>query len=126
MISRLYECEIAFNHCARFCTFRLEWRRRDVHHILARAGLRRGLCPAAEGGIALVIAIGNLGGFLGPYMIGALKEQTGGYAASMAALAFAMLLSAVIVLTVGRAMTPRPSLGQTRGSHKGQESPNWA
>ena len=44
-------------------------------------------------------------------MIGALKEQTGGYAASMAALAFAMLLSAVIVLTVGRAMTPRPMLG---------------
>jgi MFS transporter, ACS family, tartrate transporter len=65
---------------------------------------------AAAGGIALVVAIGNLGGFLGPYMIGALKEKTGSYAASMAALAVAMLLSAVIVLTVGRALAPRPAI----------------
>src|SRR5260370_38273105 len=35
---------------------------------------------AAAGGIALVNAIGIIGGFLGPYVIGVLKEQTGGYA----------------------------------------------
>jgi ACS family tartrate transporter-like MFS transporter len=60
---------------------------------------------AAAGGIALVIAIANLGGFLGPYFIGVVKEQTGGYAASMAALALAVVAAAAIALALGGAMT---------------------
>ena len=63
---------------------------------------------AAAGGIALVNAIGVLGGFLGPYVIGVLKEQTGGYASAMAMLASVLVLSALIVLALGRAMAPRP------------------
>ena len=63
---------------------------------------------AAAGGIALVNAIGVLGGFLGPYVIGVLKEQTGGYASAMAMLAMVLVLSAVTVLVLGRAMAPRP------------------
>jgi ACS family tartrate transporter-like MFS transporter len=62
---------------------------------------------AAAGGIALVNAIGVLGGFLGPYIIGVLKEQTGGYASAMALLAMVLVLSAVTVLALGRAMAPR-------------------
>jgi MFS transporter, ACS family, tartrate transporter len=67
--------------------------------------------PAAAGGIALINAIGAIGGFLGPTLIGVLKEQTGGYAASMVVLAVLLLLSVAIVLALGRAMAPRPMLG---------------
>ena len=64
--------------------------------------------PAAAGGIALASTIGTgLGGFLGPTLIGVLRQQSGGYASGMAALALGQLLAAVIVLALGRAMAPR-------------------
>ena len=34
---------------------------------------------AAAGGIALINAVGNLGGFLGPYMMGSIKDATGSF-----------------------------------------------
>src|SRR5437868_4391524 len=37
---------------------------------------------AAAGGIALIVSIGQLGGFVGSTVIGVLKEQTGDYAAA--------------------------------------------
>jgi ACS family tartrate transporter-like MFS transporter len=43
---------------------------------------------ARAGGIALVVSIGQLGGFLGSTVIGVLKERTGDYAASMAVIGF--------------------------------------
>jgi ACS family tartrate transporter-like MFS transporter len=66
--------------------------------------------PAAAGGIALISCIGNLGGFLGPTVVGALKEATGGYGIAMAALAGALVICAVIVLALGRAMAPRSAI----------------
>ena len=36
---------------------------------------------AGAGGTAIVYAIGGIGAFLGPAVVGALKEQTGGYGA---------------------------------------------
>jgi MFS transporter, ACS family, tartrate transporter len=65
--------------------------------------------PAAAGGIALVnsFTIG-LGGFLGPTVVGKLKEQTGDYAAAMAAMATALMVASIIVLVLGRAMAARP------------------
>jgi ACS family tartrate transporter-like MFS transporter len=59
---------------------------------------------AAAGGISLVYAIANLGAFLGPTIIGVLREQSGDYASGMVALAVALLISAMIVLVTGRAM----------------------
>jgi len=64
--------------------------------------------PAAAGGLALVNTIGPLGGFVGPSLIGVLREQTGSYAASMVVLAVPLVLSAVIVLAIGRVMAARP------------------
>jgi MFS transporter, ACS family, tartrate transporter len=63
---------------------------------------------AAAGGIALVSAIGSLGGFFGPSIVGQLREATGNYSASMAALAAGLIASGLIVLAVGRAM-PGPA-----------------
>jgi ACS family tartrate transporter-like MFS transporter len=64
---------------------------------------------AAAGGIALVNSIANFGGFAGPYVVGILKERTGGYTAAYAALAMALILAAILVIALGRALAlPRP------------------
>jgi ACS family tartrate transporter-like MFS transporter len=62
---------------------------------------------AAAGGIALVSAIGRIGAFLGPFMIGALKERSGDYSSGMALLAAGQLVAALIVISLGRALALR-------------------
>ncbi|HTQ14140.1 MAG TPA: MFS transporter, partial [Rhizomicrobium sp.] len=57
---------------------------------------------AAAGGIALVNAIGNLGGFFGPYLVGWLKDRTGGYAAGMNVLAAGLIVTAFTVYAFSR------------------------
>ncbi len=57
---------------------------------------------AAAGGIALINALGNLGGFFGPTMVGWLKQTTGGYAAGMAVLSGGLVVAAIVILTLGR------------------------
>ena len=42
---------------------------------------------AAAGGIALVNSIGNVGGFVGPYLMGWIREATGGFTAGLLTLA---------------------------------------
>ena len=60
------------------------------------------------GGIAAAIGIGNLaGGFGGQFLIGVLRQQSGGYATSFAVMAAGGLLAAVIVLSLGRSLQPR-------------------
>ena len=56
--------------------------------------------PAAAAGIALVNSIGNAGGFVGPALIGYLKETTGSYAPALWGLAVAIAASGVMVLAV--------------------------
>jgi ACS family tartrate transporter-like MFS transporter len=56
----------------------------------------------AAGGIALFNGLGLPGGFVGPYIVGAIKEQTGAYGAAMMLLGGFLTLSAVVVLLLGR------------------------
>ena len=57
---------------------------------------------AAAGGIALINAVGNLGGFLGPYMFGLIKDATGGSDfIALLALAAAPVICTVILLLLG-------------------------
>jgi len=65
---------------------------------------------AAAGGIALYLAITNLGGFAGPYLIGAFKGESGNYASGMVALAIGLLLAALLVVALGRAIAPRVAI----------------
>ena len=53
---------------------------------------------AAAGGIALINSIGNLGGFIGPYLVGWVKEATGNFSIAMAVLAAAAAIAAILVL----------------------------
>jgi ACS family tartrate transporter-like MFS transporter len=55
---------------------------------------------AAAGAIALINSVGNLGGFVGPYLMGWLKDATGGYETGLRALGFLMFSSGVLALTI--------------------------
>jgi ACS family tartrate transporter-like MFS transporter len=63
----------------------------------------------ATAGMALYNAIGNSGGFAGPFIIGLLKQQTGSYAMAMAALTLGPVISGLVVLLVCARLTPRPA-----------------
>jgi ACS family tartrate transporter-like MFS transporter len=55
---------------------------------------------AAAAGIALINSIGNLGGFVGPTIVGALHDLTGGYTGGLLALTAALLIEAILVLAL--------------------------
>jgi ACS family tartrate transporter-like MFS transporter len=55
---------------------------------------------AAAAGIALINAIGNLGGFVGPSVMGALRQWTGAYTGGLLVLASALVIEAVLVVTI--------------------------
>jgi MFS transporter, ACS family, tartrate transporter len=54
--------------------------------------------PAAAAGIATINSIGNLGGFVGPAMIGWIKDRTGSFAGGLYFVAGLLVLSAVLTL----------------------------
>ncbi len=55
---------------------------------------------AAAAGIGLINAIGNLGGFVGPTLIGKLHDVTGGYSGGLLALTAVLVVEAILVLQV--------------------------
>ena len=56
---------------------------------------------AAAGSIGLINSIGNLGGFLGPRVLGYIKTHTGNFAGGVFCLSGAMLLTAVVIFFLG-------------------------
>src|ERR1051326_1019077 len=61
---------------------------------------------AAAGGVGFVNTIGSLGRFIGPWGVGVLRESSGGYSSAMAAMAVAMTISGLIVVAMGRKISP--------------------
>ncbi len=59
---------------------------------------------AAAAGLAVINSVGNLGGFVGPTLIGALHDMTGGYTGSLLVLTGVLVVEAMLVL---RARVPR-------------------
>ncbi|MFE1599263.1 MFS transporter [Methylobacterium sp. ID0610] len=57
---------------------------------------------AAAVGIATINSVGNLGGFVGPWMIGWIKDRTGGFTGGLIVVAALLVLSAVVSLVVAR------------------------
>ena len=73
---------------------------------------------AAAGGIALINAIGNLGGYVGPKLMGFMKTATGSYAVGLRVLAAAYIAGAVLVLSLRlrrRAAEPAPLVPAAEG-----------
>ncbi len=56
--------------------------------------------PAAAGAVALINSIGNLGGWVGPYLVGFVKQSTGSYTGSYLGLAFFLALAGLLILTL--------------------------
>ena len=55
---------------------------------------------AAAAAIALINSFGNLGGFVGPYLIGRMREATGDYTLSLCVIAGSLLVTVVIALSL--------------------------
>ena len=55
---------------------------------------------SAAAGIALINSLGNLGGFVGPLLIGWIKDRWGSYTGGLEAVGAMMALSAVVMLTM--------------------------
>ncbi len=70
-----------------FCSFGPFW--------AVSSGFLRG--TAAAGGIAVINSVGNLGGFVCPWVIGLVKKQTGSFAGGIGFIAVALSLAAVLV-----------------------------
>ena len=62
---------------------------------------------AAAAGIALINAIGNLGGAVGPSVMGVLKGRSGEYTGGLLVLVAALILEAVLVLLIRLPRAPR-------------------
>ena len=63
---------------------------------------------AAAAGIATINSIGNLGGFVGPAMIGWIKDRTGSFAGGLYFVGLLLLLSAILTLLLARSQHPTP------------------
>ncbi|MBI3856842.1 MAG: MFS transporter [Planctomycetes bacterium] len=64
---------------------------------------------AAAAGIAFINSLGNLGGQLGPWMMGRLKDASGGYNWGLLALAGALMIEAVVVLSLKLPAKAKPA-----------------
>ena len=64
---------------------------------------------AAAGGIGLIGTFGNIGGFLGPVLTGALAQASGNYQIGFAASGICWALNVLIVIGVGYALALRPT-----------------
>jgi ACS family tartrate transporter-like MFS transporter len=62
---------------------------------------------AAAAGIAMINAIGNLGGFFGPNIMGGLRGPTGSYAEGLIGLAIGLIIAAIAVYMLGRNLSRR-------------------
>lgn len=58
--------------------------------------------PAAAGGLALVNATGNIGGFVGPILVGWIAQKTGNPASGLLFVAAAVVLAPLIILSLDR------------------------
>lgn len=67
--------------------------------------------PAAAGAIGLINSCGNIGGFVGPYLTGFLKNLTGSYTSGWLYLAFSLACSGLLMLTFKKSAPPAKGSG---------------
>jgi nitrate/nitrite transporter NarK len=56
---------------------------------------------AAAGGFALINSIGNLGGFVGPYALGSIKDATGETTLGLVVVAACSIMAGIITFLMG-------------------------
>ncbi|CAB3394311.1 MFS transporter [Kyrpidia spormannii] len=55
---------------------------------------------AAAGAVGLINSVGNLGGWVGPYLVGFVKDRTGSFTGAYLYLAFSLLVAGLLILTL--------------------------
>lgn len=73
---------------------------------------------AVAGSIAFINSVGNLGGFVGPYMVGWLKDWTGSFRAGMFALAGMLVAAGVTALLLQWDLTRRAAIKPTASARR--------
>lgn len=68
---------------------------------------------SAAAGIALINCIGNLGGFVGPYVIGAINRRTGSFHGGLIFAGISLIVSAMLILTLRKRIAPETSAATT-------------
>jgi nitrate/nitrite transporter NarK len=76
---------------------------------------------AAAGGIALVNSIGNLGGFVGPYLLGWLTDATGAPRPGLLALAGCYVMAGVVTARLGHRDPAEPDRAASPQSDPARE-----
>ncbi|CAG4897740.1 MFS transporter [Paraburkholderia gardini] len=71
----------------------------------------------AAAGIAMINSVGNLGGFVGPFAIGWLKNVTGGYSAGLYVVGATLAVSAIVTLMLSRQSKQTPVAVEERHGH---------
>ena len=56
---------------------------------------------AAAGGIAFINSVGGLGGFVGPYIVGWIKDATGETALGLSVLSIGPIMSGIVIFLMG-------------------------
>ncbi len=67
---------------------------------------------AAAAGIAWINSVGNLAGYVSPFVVGHIRDSTGNMTYALLVLSFSLLMSALIVIALGRKMprsAPKPT-----------------
>jgi len=72
---------------------------------------------AAAAGIATINSIGNLGGFVGPTLIGWIKDSTGSFLGGLYFVSGLLVLSAVLTLLLSRAKQVAPGTAHVHVDH---------
>ena len=67
---------------------------------------------AAAGGLALIVSIGNLGGFTGPFLIGLIKDATQSFTLPFFAVASILLIGTCLMLWLGDPAKQQTPQGQ--------------
>ena len=55
---------------------------------------------SAAAGIALINSLGNLGGFVGPFAMGAINKRTGSFRGGLVFAGVSLLISAILILAL--------------------------
>jgi ACS family tartrate transporter-like MFS transporter len=77
---------------------------------------------AAAGAVGLINSMGNVGGFVGPYIVGWVKQVTGSFAGAMVYLALSLAAAGCLILTL-RKQLPADGAGD---DHKLRQNPAGA
>ncbi|PVZ20533.1 MULTISPECIES: MFS transporter [unclassified Pseudomonas] len=77
---------------------------------------------AAAGGLALIVSIGNLGGFAGPFLIGLIKDMTQSFTGPFFCVAAILAIGTLLMVWLGdpskKVATPGQSPGLETSSHR--------